>query len=97
MSAFGPPPSPPFVQASFLNGPLEEAVFVEGELPSCRPDHVPGVPGGPGAVAMHLLRPQRDPLDVLHEVGAALVMPRQDLVDLRRSSVRRVRAPVLPP
>ena len=66
---------------------LEEAVFVEGELPSCRPDHVPGVPGGPGAVPVHLLRPERDPLDVLQEVVAALVTTCQDLVRHRVRSV----------
>ena len=66
---------------------LEEAVFVEGELSPGGPDHVPGVPGGPGAVAVHLLGPERNPLNVLQEVVAALVTPRQDLV---RHRVRRV-------
>ena len=66
---------------------LKEAVFKEGELCPGGPHHLPGVPGGPGAVAVDLLCPEGDPLDVLDEVVAALVPPRQDFVRHRVSRV----------
>lgn len=70
-----------------LPGSLKEAVFEEGQLSPDGLHHLPGVPGRLGALPVDLLRPEGDPLDVLDEVVAALVPPRQDLVRHRVRSV----------